>query len=114
MPVPWSATPALIKRDLRAAFAKMMENKQAMTDAAIRVENIQGSILFLSATQDEMWPSTEMSEQMVQRLKDRDFAHHVQHIAIEGSHTEPLKHFDIIEQFLVSQVKPGKAQQTHN
>lgn len=102
VPVPWSATPALIKRDLRTAFEKMMENKQAMSDAAIKVENIQGSILFLSATKDEMWPSTEMSEQMVQRLKNAGFKHKVQHVAIEGGHTEPLKHFAVIEDFLAA------------
>ena len=102
VPVPWSATPALIKRDLRTAFEKMMENNQAMSDAAIKVENIQGSILFLSATKDEMWPSTEMSEQMVQRLKNAGFKHKVQHVAIEGGHTEPLKHFAVIEDFLAT------------
>lgn len=105
VPVPWSATPALIKRDLRTAFEKMMENKQAMRDAAIKVENIQGAILFLSATHDEMWPSTEMSIQMVNRLKDAGFTHNVQHIAIEGGHAEPLKHFVLIEGFLAATAK---------
>lgn len=105
VPVPWSATPALIKRDLRTAFEKMMENKQAMRDAAIKVENIQGAILFLSATHDEMWPSTEMSIQMVNRLKDAGFTPNVQHIAIEGGHAEPLKHFARIEGFLAATAK---------
>ena len=105
VPVPWSATPALIKRDLRTAFEKMMENKQAMNEAAIKVENIHGSILFLSATHDEMWPSSEMSEQMVQRLKSKGFAYKVEHVAIAGGHTEPLKHFNIIEDFLASTIK---------
>lgn len=112
VPVPWSATPALITRDLRTAFEKMMTNKQAMADAAIKVENIQGSLLFLSATQDEMWPSTEMSEQMMQRLKNKGFSRTAQHIAIEGGHTEPLKHFDIVENFLATQANQndGKCQ----
>ncbi|HWV16125.1 MAG TPA: acyl-CoA thioester hydrolase/BAAT C-terminal domain-containing protein [Cellvibrio sp.] len=105
VPVPWSATPALLKRELRTAFAKMMENTEAMADAAIKVEDIQGPILFLSATRDEMWPSTEMSEMMMQRLKDKQFRYATQHIAIEGGHTEPLKHFATIEAFLASQVR---------
>jgi pimeloyl-ACP methyl ester carboxylesterase len=58
VPVPWSATPALIKRDLRTAFEKMMQNQQEMENTAIPVEKIRGSILLLSATQDEMWPSS--------------------------------------------------------
>ncbi|GGY61575.1 dienelactone hydrolase [Cellvibrio zantedeschiae] len=102
VPVPWSATPALIKRDLRTAFEKMMENNQVMADAAIKVENIHGPILLLSATKDEMWPSMEMSEQMVQRLEKAGFSHKVQHTAIEGGHTEPLKHFSVIEDFLAA------------
>ena len=103
VPVPWSATPALIKRDLRTAFEKMMQNQQAMDEAAIPIERIRGSILFLSATQDEMWPSTEMSEQMMQRLKANHFAYSAEHIAIPGGHTEPLKHFDKVEIFLEKQ-----------
>lgn len=103
VPVPWSATPALIKRDLRTAFEKMMQNQEAMESAAISIEKIQGSILFLSATQDEMWPSREMSDQMMLRLKKHHFAYSAEHIAIQGGHTEPLKHFDKIEQFLATQ-----------
>lgn len=102
VPVPWSATPALLKQDLRTAFEKMMGNKQAMSEAAIKVERIQGPILFLSATNDEMWPSAEMSEQMVQRLKAAEFKYNVRHVAIKGGHTEPLKHFGVVEDFLAT------------
>lgn len=105
VPVPWSATPALLKRDLRTAFAKMMENTQAMEQAAIKVENIKGPILFLSATKDEMWPSMEMSEQMIQRLQQKQFAYDAQHFAIPGGHTEPLQHFAMIETFLEKKVR---------
>ena len=47
-----------------------------------------------------MWPSTEMSEQMMQRLKEKKFAYAYQHVAIEGGHAAPLKHFDVVEAFL--------------
>lgn len=105
VPVPWSATPALLKRDLRTAFAKMMENTEAMAQAAIKVEHINGPILFLSATQDEMWPSREMSEQMMQRLSEKHFYYDAQHFAIPGGHTEPLNHFAMVETFLVEKVR---------
>ncbi|MBY0573445.1 MAG: hypothetical protein K2P84_07165 [Undibacterium sp.] len=94
------AYPALMKRDLRAAFSILMENKPAMAEAAIKVENIQAPLLFLSAKTDEMWPSTEMSEQMVQRLKEKKFPYANQHVAVEGGHAAPLKHFDVVEKFL--------------
>ncbi|PWF45443.1 alpha/beta hydrolase family protein [Massilia glaciei] len=105
VPVPWSASGALIKGDLRGAFEKMMENTQAMRDAAIKVENIAGPVLFMSASKDEFWPSMEMSAAMMQRMNAGNFAHHSQHEAIEGAHAEPLKHFDLVEKFLADHVK---------
>ncbi len=109
VPVPWSATPALIKRDLRTAFQKMMDNQQAMDRAAIQVEKIQGPIMLLSATRDEMWPSAEMSEQMIHRLHAHQFIYPAEHVAIEGGHTEPLKHFDLVENFLDKNFLPQSA-----
>jgi len=73
VPVPWSAAPALLSGDLRTAFEKMMEDTEAMQVAAIKVENISGPVMFISGTTDEQWPSMEMSEAMMKRLKDNDF-----------------------------------------
>jgi hypothetical protein len=38
-----------------------------------------------------MWPSTEMSEAMMQDLKANKFPHAYKHIAIEGNHSAPLE-----------------------
>jgi pimeloyl-ACP methyl ester carboxylesterase len=103
VPVPWSATPALIKGDLRAAWVEMMKNEDAMETAAIKVENINGPIFFVSATRDEFWPSTEMSRAMEQRLEDLNFPYYVEHLAVEGDHASVLNHFDKIEIFLREQ-----------
>ncbi len=100
VPVPLNTTTDLLSGNLRSAFLKMMDNEEAMNRAAIEVENINGSVLFISATQDEMWPSTEMSEMMMERLKQNDFQYNYEHIAINGDHGAPLKHFDKIEDFL--------------
>ena len=106
VPVPWSVTPALISGDLRAAFETMMENHDAMERAAIPVERMQGPVLFLSATRDDMWPSAEMAEQMMQRLKAHRFPYVAEHVAIEGDHMSPLDHFDVVEDFLRENVNP--------
>ena len=53
-----------------------------------------------SAKKDEMWPSTEMSELIIMRLKAHNFSHTYQHIAIDGGHTDVLDHFDSIFDFL--------------
>jgi len=100
VPIPWSATVALIQGDLRAVWLQMLKNEAAVEDAAIVVENINGPILFVSATEDEFWPSTEMSNAMVARLKKANFSHNVEHIVIDGPHAAPLDHFDKVEAYL--------------
>lgn len=105
VPVPWSATAALIKGDLRAVWLKMLENTEAVENSSIAVENTNGPILFLSARKDEMWPSTEMSEVMMERLQLKEFPHYFEHVAIDGPHASPLEHFDLVEMFLEERVR---------
>lgn len=100
VPVPWSATPALLTGDLRGAFEKMMENAEAMNAAAIQVENIKGSVLLMSGTTDEQWPSMEMSEMMMQRFKANNFQFPYEHIPLTGGHNEHHDNFDKIISFL--------------
>lgn len=102
VPVPWSATPALIKGDLRAAWEEMLKNDDAMNNAAIQVENINGPIFLVSATRDEFWPSTEMSTSMVQRLKENDFPYKVEHLPVEGDHASVLDHLNEVSNFLLN------------
>jgi uncharacterized protein len=100
VPMGWSALPSLLKSDMRGAYSVMLKNQEAAEAAAIAVERINGPILLVSATRDEMWPSTSMSEAMVRRLEAARFPHHYEHLVIEGGHAEPLKHFDRILSFL--------------
>lgn len=100
VPVNEAAIPFLMKRDLRGTFEAMLKDTLSVEKATIKVENISGAILFLSATKDEICPSTPMAEMMVERLKSKKFQYHYEHKAIEGGHAEPLKHFDLIFKFL--------------
>lgn len=100
VPVPWSATPNLLVQDLRGAFDKMVANTAAMDAAAIPVERINGPIYFVSASQDEFWPSREMSDAMMERLKQHGFQHPAEHLVVEGGHSEPLDEFPNMEAFL--------------
>lgn len=109
VPVPWSATGDLITGNLRGAFEKMMRDTEAMERAAIPVEKINGSVLFVSATRDETWPSREMSDAMMQRLHRHGFAHVAEHIPVEGGHNEPLDEFPRIEAFLGAHFALGGA-----
>ena len=105
VPVPWSTTGDLLTGNLRGAFETMMRDTDAMERAAIAVERIDGPILFVSATQDEAWPSKEMSDAMMQRLQAHGFAHYAEHIPVQGGHNEPLDEFPRIEAFLDANFK---------
>lgn len=58
-----------------------LEQSEAVAAAAIPVELIGGPILLLSGREDSLWPSTQLSEQVVARLESRGFAHRVEHVA---------------------------------
>ena len=105
VPLPWAAVPSILTRDLRSAFEIMLEDKEAVEKARIRVENINGPILLVSARKDEMWPSTEMSNEIVERLKEKQFQYAYEHIADEGGHTEVLDYFDTVLAFLEKNFK---------
>ncbi len=100
VPAPFKTLWPALKGDLLGAFSMMLENTEAVAKAEIEVEKINGPIFILSADQDEQWPAKEMSEQLVERLKRKDFAHRYEHIVVKGTHIEPLNHFDKVYAFL--------------
>ena len=99
-PIPYSAVRPMIAGNLLEAYNIILENKEAVEKALIPVENINGAILLLSPTDDELWPSKEMSNKIIERLKSKDFKNHFEHIVVEGGHTEPTKHFNLVFKFL--------------
>ncbi len=92
-------SPAL-KGDLYTAHSIMLEDKEAVKKAEIEVENINGSILLISGINDEQWPATEMSDQIVKRLKQNNFKHYYSHIKLNGGHIAPLDNFNLVYDFL--------------
>ncbi len=104
VPVNEASVPYLIKGDLRKTFEAMLKDSVAGQAAAIQVEQINGPVLLLSATQDEITPSTPSCEVIMARLKKNDFAYEVKHLPIEGRHAEPLKHFKEVFEFIEKHV----------
>ena len=78
----------------------MLENKNAVKKAEIKVENINGPILVISGKNDDQWPAPEMSDQLMARLKRKGFKHDYEHIKLDGGHTAPLEHFNLVYDFL--------------
>jgi esterase/lipase len=52
----------------------------------IPVETMSADVLLLSAKQDDVWPSTEMSDRIVQRLDRINYPHAYKHVAYDGGH----------------------------
>ena len=105
VPVPWSATWDLLNHRILAVMERSLADQAAVAAASIPVEKIRGPIYLLSATRDELWPSTRMSEQMMARLKQHNSPYSHRHIAIEGDHGEPLNHLDQLDGFLAEIAK---------
>ena len=49
-------------------------------EAAIQVENTGGPILVISGEDDGVWPSTDMANAVISRLKQNHFAHRYEHL----------------------------------
>lgn len=100
IPVNEAAVPFMMKRDLRGTFEAMLQDKQAEEKALIPVEKIKAPILLLSATEDEIAPTTSMCNKIMKRLKAHNFQYDADHVAIVGSHAAPLQHFNLVFNFL--------------
>ncbi len=53
--------------------------------ATIKVDRINGPILLLSGRDDTLWPSTTLSDMVVDRLTAKGFPHAVEHIAYDDA-----------------------------
>lgn len=105
VPAPLRIVWPALQGDLFTAFSLMLEDEKAVSLAEIEVEKINGPILLLSGTQDDQWPATFMSEQIIARLAKNNFSHSFQHLALDGGHIEPLNHFDKVFDFLEKEFK---------
>ncbi len=85
-------------------YRNSLKQTEATRQAAIAVDRIQGPILLLSAKQDEMWPSVEMSETIMRTLADKGFKYPREHIAYDqAGHT-------LTEYFMMGGTEDGNRQ----
>ncbi len=88
MPYSWTTLKGMISGKRTLMFKKALRNTQRAKEAAIPAEKIQGPILLVSFTKDQIWPSTLMSDQIMERLRDKNFHFHFDHATYDGSHSE--------------------------
>lgn len=67
------------------AMLTALEDKEAIEPARIRVENINGPIILLSATDDGSWPSSLYCKMIVERLEEHGFKHNVEWIDVQDA-----------------------------
>ena len=90
VPFPLTAMFAILKGmrsgQFLQAYTIALRNTKAVANAAIPVENINGPVLLISGSGDEMWPSAAMCEQITARLSEAKFGYSYQHLALEMGH----------------------------
>lgn len=100
VPAPLKVISPALKGDLYTAHSMMLEDEEAAKNAEIKVEDINGPILILSGKNDDQWPATSMSNKLIERLQRNNFNYYNEHIILEGGHTAPLSHFNLVYEFL--------------
>lgn len=70
---------------LTPIFLHMHTDTEAVAAATIAVERINGPVLLISGDDDQMWPSTRFSRQVVERLRSQGSPHSFEHCAYPGA-----------------------------
>lgn len=86
VPASWKAKLKGFSGDFLGFYEEMLTNKSAVELAAIKVENINGAIFMVSGKYDNLWPSSAMSEMMMERLTLNSFSHYFEHLEFDGDH----------------------------
>jgi uncharacterized protein len=98
--LPFLAYPTPIKKmdllllRLRKMHENALQNTVGAKNASIQVESVQGSILLVSGKRDQMWPATDMSEIIMERLKSKDFKYYYEHISYDTGHNGIIMYKD--------------------
>lgn len=88
IPFSWTTILGMISGKRTRMFEKALKNTQCVKISEIPVEKIRGSVLLVSFTHDQVWPSTFMSGQIMNRLHENNFPFHYEHVACDGEHSE--------------------------
>ena len=83
--VPYDFNQEAEQRNPFEIYRRSLKQQDAVKQAEIPVERINGPILLFSGESDAMWPSTEMCAIIIQRLKEKGFRHKYEHIKYENA-----------------------------
>jgi dienelactone hydrolase len=82
VPYPGDVAPTHSERgfSMLPVFERGLENREAVAQAAIRVERATGPLLLVSGGDDKVWSAGRMSEMVVDRMRQHDRGDHVRHL----------------------------------
>ena len=66
-------------------YLESLQNREAVQQARIPVEKINGPVLLISGGDDQLWPSELMADMVMARLKETKFRQAYQHIAYKDA-----------------------------
>ena len=69
----------------RPFYERALDGGMLSEDQIIAVEKIDGPVLLISGTDDELWPSTRFAEMAIERLKAHDHPYPYRHLRYEGA-----------------------------
>ena len=87
-PLPFLAPDAAAYRPnapMKPIFDDALAKVDARPETEIPVERIHGPVLLISGRDDQLWPSTQMADRVMARLKRAKFRHDFAHLAYEGA-----------------------------
>jgi uncharacterized protein len=86
-PVPFLIPDGMAYRpdNMKLMFINALAKVDQHQDAWIAAEKINGPVLLISGKADALWPSTDMSDALVARLKAKGFKHKVEHLSYDGA-----------------------------
>jgi len=70
---------------LLETYSLKKNDPSVLEEATIPVEKIKGPILMVSGTDDQLWPSAEFSNMVMERLEKYNHPHERQHLSYEGA-----------------------------
>ncbi len=66
-------------------YERALKDRIDVAAASIAVEKINGPVLVISGTDDQMWPSTRFCEMVIERLEAHDHPSSYEHLRYEGA-----------------------------
>jgi len=72
-------------RSIYKIYERSLAQKAAVAQATIAVEKIHGPVLLLSGSQDDLWPSGQMGDAILARLKTMGFPYPCEHAKYEDA-----------------------------